>query len=187
MGSDNNACIFSCYHPCWSRVINLHLLLRGDSAVGFRYSEPVIAMLKTIVPRARWAALSLILCTVCGCASESLNSNSPNIYTLTVSFFGFDAFTIIQEIKIDVRPGVPFKVKKQDSAGNSYQVAGTLRQMSQDTFQLNPGTIKRYNGASNQESSGPVLNLGKLGSGHGWAAIDGGFVHNGQSVVLAKK
>jgi hypothetical protein len=147
----------------------------------------VIAMLKTIVSTARRAALSLILCTVSGCASESWNSNSPNIYTLTVRFFGFDAFTIIQEIKLDVRPGVPFEVKKQDSAGNSYQVAGTLRQMSQDTFQLNPGTIKRYNGASNQESSGPVVDLGKLGVGNHWAAVDGGVVHDGESVVLAKK
>jgi hypothetical protein len=77
-------------------------------------------------------------------------------------------------------------VKKQDSAGNSYQVAGTLHQRSQDTFQLSPGTIKRYNGPSNQESSGPVVYLGKLGEGYGWAPVDG-VVHNGQSVLLAKK
>jgi hypothetical protein len=103
-----------------------------------------------------------------------------------VRFFGFDVRTVVQEIKIDVRPGIPFQEKRQDSAGNSYEVAGTLRQASQDIFQLNPGTIRRYRGDSNQGSSSGVIYLGKLGEGYGWGSVDG-FVHDVKSVVLTKK
>jgi hypothetical protein len=88
-------------------------------------------------------------------------------------------------MKIDVRPGVPFEVKTQDANGNDYQVGGTLRQMPQEVFQLNPGTIDRHSTGSS-ESSRPYVYLGKLGEGYGWAPVDG-IVHDGESVLLTKK
>jgi hypothetical protein len=139
----------------------------------------VIAKLKTI------AAFAVMLCAVFGCASPSSILTSSNNYELTVNFYGYDWQTN-QQIKIDVRVGVPFVVKTQDEAGNHYQVSGTLRQGTQGTFLLERGTIDRYHTAWDRETTGQRVYLGKLDEGYGWGAIDGILLPEAGTVLTKK-
>jgi hypothetical protein len=100
---------------------------------GLAYAFGVIAKLKTI------AALGLMLSAFGGCASGHLNSSSSNPFQLTVELGTPET---MQKIEIAVYLGVPFAVSTQDTAGNHYQVSGTLRQKTQESFQLNPGKIE---------------------------------------------
>src|SRR5258707_1268980 len=100
----------------------------------------------------RTAIFGLVVCGLCGCASWTRNTGASSPYELTVNFTSSLFSDATFRIDTIVRPNVPFSMKCEDQAGNHYQVGGTLRLKTNNTFQFQPCQIE-FRSASGDDSS----------------------------------
>jgi hypothetical protein len=133
---------------------------------------------------ARQLALGLIIVLLFGLTSYSSSSSPSDVYELTVHFDSANR-TAVHEIKLDLVPGVPFAVRIQDGTNYHYEVSGTLRQITQEKFELNPGKVEKKGLGGSMGFALLVLPF-VLGKEEGCLSIEGGGTE-GIGALLTKK
>ncbi len=126
--------------------------------------------------------LALILCALCGCAHQPVNPGGAGLFELRVAFDSQPGKTV-QEFSFTATQGVQFDVKTQDQAGNHYQIKGTLRHRTGETFTFGESAVVNHGPAGDSGGSIPDLELGKESA---WYAY-GGYVGGGVRWLLTKK
>ena len=126
----------------------------------------------------------IVLCSIVGWMYGKPSSSPSRPYKLTV---WFDTPTkIIQKIEVDALPGIPFAVRTVDEASNHYVVSGTLRQETDDRFELDSRKIEMSNGWNRFAipTNGPFELV--IGTGFGGGTVDGAVL-DGYGIELTRE